>query len=389
VAQGFQRPGGKIVDREDDYRRRRLNRIISPTRNDAFAMGDKTPDASVRTFADVMREQQLARERDNTLKNIADKRREEEEELAMDRDKPTKASGLAAPAPPAPAPAPVPAPAPAPVAAGGKRRNRWDQSGGGDPCAAPPGPGPAPSGAVPALGFQAVQRPLLPAEVCSSLQVLTLGGTAHACWWVRHCVKLPSLGTRQPRPEALGLCCGSKKARTTWDEPEATPALGRWDATPGRWDATPGRADETGATPGRSDATPGGASRWDATPTPGRVGSEATPRRNRWDDATPTPGRVRALPPQVKGLAADRPRCGMPLQLRRCLERCCFIVRVSCGGACCTTDLVLRPRRTRLPDRNATAGVGACATERSERRPGTLRRPRAGGRRCDAGLGAR
>jgi len=143
VAQGFQRPGGKIVDREDDYRRRRLNRIISPTRNDAFAMADKTPDASVRTFADVMREQQLARERDNTLKNIADKRREEEEELAMDRDKPTKASGLAAPAPPAPAPAPVPAPAPAPVAAGGKRRNRWDQSGGGDPCAAPPGPGPA------------------------------------------------------------------------------------------------------------------------------------------------------------------------------------------------------------------------------------------------------
>ena len=110
--QGFQRPGGKIVDREDDYRRRRLNRIISPTRNDAFAMGDKTPDASVRTYADVMREQQLARERDNTLKNIADKRREEEEEAAMDRDKPTKASGLAVPAPPAPA-----APAAQPAAA--------------------------------------------------------------------------------------------------------------------------------------------------------------------------------------------------------------------------------------------------------------------------------
>ena len=80
-----------------------------------------------------------------------------------------------------------------------------------------------------------------------------------------------------------------KKARTSWDEPEATPALGRWEATPGR-------ADEMGATPGRADATPGGASRWDATPTPGRLGSEATPRRNRWDDATPTPGRVRPAP---------------------------------------------------------------------------------------------
>ncbi|KAK9834053.1 hypothetical protein WJX81_006031 [Elliptochloris bilobata] len=204
--EGFQRPGGKIIDREDDYRRRRLNRIISPTRNDAFAMGDKTPDASVRTFADVMREQQLARERDNTLKNIADKRREEEEEAAMDRDKPTKASGLAAPAPPAPV---APVVQPAAEAPSSKRRNRWDQSGGGD----------------------------------------------------------------------------AKKARTSWEEPEATPALGRWEATPGR-------LDETGATPGRADATPGGASRWDATPTPGRLGSEATPRRNRWDDATPTPGRA-------------------------------------------------------------------------------------------------
>lgn len=41
--------------------------MISPTRNDAFAMGDQTPDASVRTYADVMREQALARERDNTM----------------------------------------------------------------------------------------------------------------------------------------------------------------------------------------------------------------------------------------------------------------------------------------------------------------------------------
>ncbi len=68
----FQRPA-RITDREDEYRKRRLNRIISPDRNDAFLMGDKTPDARVRTYADVMREQQLARERDNTLKNIAGK----------------------------------------------------------------------------------------------------------------------------------------------------------------------------------------------------------------------------------------------------------------------------------------------------------------------------
>ncbi len=41
--------------------------MISPARNDAFAMGDQTPDARVSTYADRMREAQLARERDNTL----------------------------------------------------------------------------------------------------------------------------------------------------------------------------------------------------------------------------------------------------------------------------------------------------------------------------------
>lgn len=59
--------GRRITDREDDYRKRRLARMISPARNDAFAMGDQTPDARVSTYADRMREAQLARERDNTL----------------------------------------------------------------------------------------------------------------------------------------------------------------------------------------------------------------------------------------------------------------------------------------------------------------------------------
>lgn len=59
--------GRRIADREDEYRKRRLARMISPARNDAFAMGDQTPDARVSTYADRMREAQLARERDNTL----------------------------------------------------------------------------------------------------------------------------------------------------------------------------------------------------------------------------------------------------------------------------------------------------------------------------------
>lgn len=115
---GFKRPN-KIIDREDDYRRRRLERMISPARNDAFAMGDKTPGAEVRTYGDILKATQLARERENTLKNIADKKKREEEEVALDR--PTKAStGSAEVA------------APADVRTSEKRRNRWDHSGGGE-----------------------------------------------------------------------------------------------------------------------------------------------------------------------------------------------------------------------------------------------------------------
>lgn len=66
VQDAFGRPQ-RITDREDDYRKRRLARALSPARNDAFAMGDQTPDARVRTYADVMKDQQLAREKDNTL----------------------------------------------------------------------------------------------------------------------------------------------------------------------------------------------------------------------------------------------------------------------------------------------------------------------------------
>ena len=95
---GFRKPQ-RIIDREDDYRRRRLNQIISPERHDPFAAGEKTPDPSVRTYADIMREEALKREKEETLKAIA-KKKKEEEEAAKD----------------------------APPQQQQKRRNRWDQS---------------------------------------------------------------------------------------------------------------------------------------------------------------------------------------------------------------------------------------------------------------------
>lgn len=100
---GFKKPQ-RIIDREDDYRKRRLNRVISPERHDAFAAGEKTPDPSVRTYAEVMREEALKREREETLRAIA-KKKEEEEAAKASGEKPKDSA-----------------------AAPQKRRNRWDQS---------------------------------------------------------------------------------------------------------------------------------------------------------------------------------------------------------------------------------------------------------------------
>lgn len=91
-------------------------------------MGDKTPDARVRTYADIMREQQLNRELDNTMVNIAKKKRDEAEtrtaagvagQTAPPAAAPSEATSGSMPAPPAPA---------TDGAAGSKRRNRWDQA---------------------------------------------------------------------------------------------------------------------------------------------------------------------------------------------------------------------------------------------------------------------
>ncbi|KAI4342288.1 hypothetical protein MLD38_026928 [Melastoma candidum] len=94
----------RIIDREDDYRGRRLNRVISPDRHDAFAAWDKTPDVSVRTYADIMREEALKREKENTLRAIPKKKKEEEAVKAGGGEK--EKEGPAAQ----------------------KRRNLWDQS---------------------------------------------------------------------------------------------------------------------------------------------------------------------------------------------------------------------------------------------------------------------
>ncbi|CAD6240563.1 unnamed protein product [Miscanthus lutarioriparius] len=219
---GLPKRSQRIIDREDDYRRRRLNQIISLERHDPFAAGEVTPDPAVRNYADVMRDAALQKKKEDLLREIAKKKEEERKAAAVPEQ---------------------------PAAMTTKRRNRWDQSQEGDAAA------------------------------------------------------------------------GAKKAKTSsdWDAPDATPGIGRWDATPGRvgdvtpsvrrnrWDETPtpGRMADADATPAAGGATPGAtpSGAWDATPKlPGGV--TPTPgkkQRSRWDE---TPAGMGSATPGGLGGAA-------------------------------------------------------------------------------------
>lgn len=210
---GFKKPQ-KIIDREDDYRKRRLNRIISPDRNDAFAMGEKTPDASVRTYADVMREEAVKRDKEETLRLIAKKHQEEAERKEKEASSaPTKAQ--------------------APVTSSQKRRNRWDQSIEQDDAkraktsdwdAPDATPGPTKWDATPTPGRTGIEA--------------TPGGSRRNRW--------------DETPTA-GRLADSDATPTGGITPGATPAGMNWDATPkviglatptpkkqrSRWDETP------------------------------------------------------------------------------------------------------------------------------------------------------
>ena len=119
----------RIVDRESDYSKRRLNRSVA---------GDAS------TYAERVKEAQLEREKDNTMKQIAQKRREEAERAAADArlaaargddaggdERDALQSASAEPAAKRAKPAEVewedmPVAADAPAQPKPARRNRWD-----------------------------------------------------------------------------------------------------------------------------------------------------------------------------------------------------------------------------------------------------------------------
>ena len=216
----------KIVDRESDYSKRRFNRTLSPTRADPTGKGGDTRDVS--TYADRMREAQLDRERDNTMRQIAQKQREEAEKAAADARLAAKEAKDAA--------VRRLVTGEAPAEGERKRRNRWDAG----------------------------------AEDEGAKRAKTEEATPSGEW------------EDQPTAAAAGAGASGSGRRNRWD---ATPAdVGALaGATPrrarSRWDATPADVGAlAGATPviAAGAATPlvmdGG-----ATPGPGQLAGMMTP----------------------------------------------------------------------------------------------------------------
>lgn len=222
----------RVSDREDEYKARRRARIISPERHDPFAAGDQTPAAGVRTYGDIMAEQQLVKEKEAVMRQVAKKMEEEKEE------KKRSAGG---------------------EAGAERKKRRWDSAPGTGATAASAATTAAMGGATPMLGGT---TPMMGGETPVRMD----GGAT------------PLVGSSAwDAPDTTG---GATPSR--WDAP--TPSIGqsrrnRWDETPVAGE-TPARLDP-GATPMAGvGATPVVGekkvrSRWDETPvaqTPGGGG---------------------------------------------------------------------------------------------------------------------
>ncbi|KAJ3213835.1 Splicing factor 3B subunit 1 [Dinochytrium kinnereticum] len=232
------RPSRRIIDREDDYRKQRLQRQLSPDRVDAFA-GDKP--ANARSYNEVMKEAELDREYDKTMKKVKEKQEELRKEAKEARE--ALASRPAIVAKPEAVKEKAAAPkldgAEDPATQGAKpRKRRWDQT---------------------AENMEEAAKP----KKSEWDEDEDEGGKKKA--------------EVAPTPT---------KKRNRWDETPVAPgpmggSVPSWDATPkggvsqtpkkSRWDETPVGFNPFGATP------VGTAGMNIATPVPGQGGVPATP----------------------------------------------------------------------------------------------------------------
>ncbi|CDJ58736.1 splicing factor 3B subunit 1, putative [Eimeria maxima] len=289
-----------IAAREDMYRRQRFQRALSPERQDPFAAdGGRRADVSARSYADVMVEQQLDREKQAAVKQIRKLQEDAAiaQQLLQQRQQEEAAGGAAA-----------------------GKRGRWDG-----------------------------ERQLTEAERMTLQQQQQQQGAEGAA------AAAASLASRWDTPLQAGgqapgwgdtpIAAGGDaaaetaeqkpKKRSRWDATPAQGGTGQETPTPGQWGATPLVAGVGGQTPLAMKKK----SRWDATPVPGGdegsgVGSAmatpltgarladgsdaglATPGLSQTPGATPmtsglTPG---ATPLAMTGLGATPMTPGTPLQ---------------------------------------------------------------------------
>ncbi|TDH72067.1 hypothetical protein CCR75_008666 [Bremia lactucae] len=199
----------RIVDRENAYRKRRFERMLSPERGDAF--GGKTP---ARSFKEIMHSQQLEQERAEVVRKIQQQREEQEHK------KPEPLDGDATPK-------------------RRRKRMRWDQE--------------AP------VAEKTDGESQSEWDTVSEISVAATPTRSSSRWDATPAAATPA-----------GVTPGRKNR---WDEtPVASTDVTKWDATPtplggvtpagtgkrSRWDETPMSGPNDMATPGKSlHMTPG------------------------------------------------------------------------------------------------------------------------------------
>lgn len=268
-----------MSDRDDEYKVRRLARGFSPVRKDAFAdeMSDATgpkgkkqktdaaSDDNVRSYKDIMLEQQLAREEALVLKQIEQKRVEEEAR---------KASGL-----PPSATAAAASAASADAAAARKRR-RWDD--GTDAAGAAAGP----AKAAPELPSTSSESLLDSSENWAAMPQRAADedeeGEEEEDAFAQPGAPAKELNSWDATPMTLPTAAApGQKKRSRWDQADATPLSASLSSAA---DATPMHIPSIGdATPVYGGGeTPGGAttkkrSRWGETPVSSSLHAHAEP----------------------------------------------------------------------------------------------------------------
>ncbi|XP_039260143.2 splicing factor 3B subunit 1-like [Styela clava] len=251
-----------ILNREDQYRRQRLQRAISPARHDPFADGGKTPDPQLAQYKDVMTHQALTKEEREIRSKISEKLKSGDVHVngnakavqpnAAPAQRERKRRWDATPTPDAP-----------------KKRMTWDQADASTPGHAP----------TPLRWDETPGRP----KGGETPGAMVTPGQSTRMWDATPGHATPGATTPGHATPGIGGTPSASVRKNRWDE---TPKTER--ETPGRnigWAETP-RADHGD----ESERIPGGTSkrksRWDLTP------AAATPGSQTPGSATPvfTPG---------------------------------------------------------------------------------------------------